>query len=63
MSDESSAASGVVSFFSDPTTLVTLGAIAAGAALYLSTRPQPFSPPIPVDNQSLEQPVRVCVCV
>ena len=52
-------ANGFVSFLSDPATLAGLAAIAAGTAWYLSTRPQPPKPPVALDNQSLELPVRV----
>ena len=47
----------LVNFLSDPATLVSLGVIAAGTAYYLSTRPTPVKPPIPLDNQSIELPV------
>ena len=50
--------SSVVSVLSDPATLVGLGAVAAGAAYYLATRPTPIRFPVPLDNQSLELPVR-----
>ena len=49
----------LVNFLSDPATLISLGVIAAGTAYYLSTRPTPTTPPIPLDNQSLELPVRL----
>ncbi|KAL5484653.1 hypothetical protein EMCRGX_G021184 [Ephydatia muelleri] len=48
--------SSVVSVLSDPATLVGLGAVAAGAAYYLATRPTPIRFPVPLDNQSLELP-------
>ena len=48
------ATSAVVSLLSDPATLVGLGAVAAGAAYYLATRPTPVTFPVPLDNQSLE---------
>ena len=48
----------LVNFLSDPATLVSLSVIAAGTAYYLSTRPTPVKPPIPLDNQSIELPVR-----
>ena len=47
----------LVNFLSDPATLVSLGIIAAGTAYYLSTRPTPVKPPIPLDKQSIELPV------
>ena len=47
----------LVNFLSDPATLVGLGVVAAGAAYYLSHRTTPFSPPVPLGNQSLEVPV------
>ena len=52
------ATSSVVSLLSDPATLVSLGVVAAGAAYYLATRPAPIHFPVPLDNQSLELPVR-----
>eukprot|EP00731_Ephydatia_muelleri_P024786 Em0016g1057a len=48
--------SSVVSVLSDPATLMGLGAVAAGAAYYLATRPTPIRFPVPLDNQSLELP-------
>lgn len=60
-----SEANAVVSFLSDPTTLVGLGVIALGTAYYMATRPQPATCPVPRDNQSVEQPVSpgaLCVC-
>lgn len=54
---DSSSALALMSFLSDPATLVSLGVIAAGTAYYLLTRPTPVKPPIPLDNQSLELPV------
>ena len=54
---DSSSALALMSFLSDPATLVSLGVIAAGTAYYLLTRPPPVKPPIPLDNQSLELPV------
>eukprot|EP00731_Ephydatia_muelleri_P024784 Em0016g1055a len=47
--------SSVMSMLSDPATLVGLGAVAAGAAYYV-TRPTPIRFPVPLDNQSLELP-------
>ena len=41
-------------FFTDPATLVGLGAVAAAAAYYVATRPTPMKPPFPLDNQSVE---------
>ena len=52
-----SATSAVVNLLSDPATLVGLGAVAAGAAYYLATRPTPLRIPVPLDNQSQELPV------
>ena len=54
---DSSSALALMSFLSDPATLVSLGVIAGGTAYYLLTRPPPVKPPIPLDNQSLELPV------
>ena len=50
--------SALVSFLSDPATLVGLGVVAAGAAYYLSSRATPFAPPVPLGNQTVEIPVR-----
>jgi len=41
-------------FFSDPATLVGLGAVAGAAVYYVATRPTPMKPPYPLDNQSVE---------
>ena len=41
-------------FFTDPATLVGLGAVAAGAVYYVATRPAPMKSPYPLDNQSVE---------
>ena len=41
-------------FFTDPATLVGLGAVAAAAVYYVATRPAPPKPPYPLDNQSVE---------
>ena len=41
-------------FFTDPATLVGLGAVAAAAVYYVATRPAPLKPPYPLDNQSVE---------
>ena len=49
--------SALVNFLSDPATLAALAAVAAGAAWYISSRPSPVKPPIPLDNQSIELPV------
>ena len=49
--------SALVNFLSDPATLAALAAVAAGAAWYISSRPSPTKPPIPLDNQSIELPV------
>ena len=49
--------SALVNFLSDPATLAALAAVAAGAAWYISSRPSPIKPPIPLDNQSIELPV------
>ena len=54
MADNSSA---LVNYLSDPATLAALAAVAAGAAWYISSRPQPVKPPIQLDNQSIELPV------
>ena len=44
---------------SSVTSMVGIGAatITAGAALYMATRPQPFTTPIDLENQSQEVPV------
>ena len=49
--------SALVNFLSDPATLVGLGVVAAGTAYYLSSRTTPFSPPVPLGNQTSEVPV------
>ncbi len=49
----------LVGFLSDPTTLFTLGAVAVGTAWYLSSSPSAVKPPVPLDNQSVEIPVRI----
>ena len=49
--------SALVNFLSDPATLATLAAVAASAAWYFSSRPSPITPPIPLDNQSIQLPV------
>ena len=49
--------SALVSFLSDPATLIGLGMVAAGAAYYLASRTAPVSPPVPLGNQSTEIPV------
>ena len=41
-------------FFTDPATLVGLGAVAAAAVYYVATRPAAAKPPYPLDNQSVE---------
>lgn len=41
-------------FFTDPATLVGLGAVAAAAVYYVATRPAPAKLPYPLDNQSVE---------
>jgi long-chain acyl-CoA synthetase len=48
--------SALVNFLSDPATLVGLGVVAAGTAYYLSSRTTPFSPPVPLGNQTSEVP-------
>ena len=54
--------SALVSFLSDPALLAALAAVAAGAAWYIKSRPNPaVKPPIPLDNQSIELPVSCCV--
>lgn len=45
----------LVGFLSDPSTLLALGAVAVGTAWYLSSSNPPTKPPIPLDNQSLEE--------
>ncbi len=50
-------AEGLMGFLSDPATLVALGVVATGTAYYLATRPSPFRPPVPLDDQSFEIPV------
>ena len=55
--------SALMNFLSDPATLIGLGVIAAGTAYYLSTRPSPANPPVPLDNQSLELPVRFALAL
>ena len=57
MAAEDSSGSPLISFLSDPATLVGLGLIAAGTAYYMASRPVPVKPPLPLDNQSLEMPV------
>lgn len=47
----------LVSFLSDPSTLLALGAVAVGTAWYLSGSASPAKPPLPLDNQSIEVPV------
>lgn len=49
--------SALVNFLSDPATLATLAAVAAGTAWYISSRPSPVKSPVPLDNQSIELPV------
>jgi len=41
-------------FFTDPATLIGLGAVAAATAYYVATRPTPVKPPYPLENQSVE---------
>ncbi len=53
MSDSTS----VVSFLSDPSTLLALSAVAVGTAWYLSRSSPSVRPVVPLDNQSLEIPV------
>ena len=48
----------LVGFLSDPTTLMALGAVAVGTALYLSSSSPPIKPPVPLDSQCMEIPVR-----
>ena len=48
----------LIGFLSEPTTLFALGAVAVGTALYLGNSPSPIKPPVPLDNQSVEIPVR-----
>ena len=54
-------ASSVVSFLSDPSTLLALSAVAVGAAWYLSRSAPGVKSVIPLDNQSLEVPVSHCL--
>ena len=53
-------AESLVEFLSDRTTLLALGAVAVGTAVYLSSSPTPVKPPVPLNNQSVEIPVRPC---
>lgn len=53
MSDSDS----VVTFLSDPSTLLALGAVAMATAWYLNRSAIPVKPLVPLDNQSLEVPV------
>lgn len=55
MADDSHSA--LVNFLSDPATLVGLGVVAVGTAYYLSSRTTPFSPPVPLGNQTSVIPV------
>ena len=47
----------LVTFLSDPATLVGLGVVAAGTAYYMMTRPQAQVSTVPLDNQTVELPV------
>ena len=51
----------IVTFLSDPATLVGLGVIAIGTAYYMATRPSPQKLPVPSDNQSIEEAVSYLV--
>lgn len=49
----------LVTFLSDPATLVGLGVVAVGTAYYMASRPRRLVSEIPFDNQSIELEVRV----
>jgi len=50
-------AGSVVSFLSEPSTLLALSAVAVGTAWYLSRGTPGVKSLVPLDNQSLEVPV------
>ena len=51
----------LVSFLSDPATLIGLGVVAAGTAYYMATRPRAQNSTIPLDIQSIEIPVSAMI--
>ena len=47
----------VLKFLSEPATLASLAAVAAGSMMYLTSRPTPLVCPIDPNQQSVEVPV------